>query len=50
MAGNLIARTRKLFFSGVLAKVSFNGELLRKRYYQHIPEEPTSPLYLATVL
>ncbi|MCB9052224.1 MAG: T9SS type A sorting domain-containing protein [Lewinellaceae bacterium] len=40
MAGNLIARTpENWFFSGVLAKVSFNGELLWKRYYQHIPEE-----------
>ncbi len=37
VAGNLVARTpEKWFFSGVLAKISPDGELLWKRYYQHI--------------
>ncbi|MCB0595642.1 MAG: T9SS type A sorting domain-containing protein [Lewinellaceae bacterium] len=37
VAGNLIARTpENWFFSGVLAKISPEGELLWKRYYQHI--------------
>ncbi|MCB9052226.1 MAG: hypothetical protein H6556_22560 [Lewinellaceae bacterium] len=40
VAGNLIARTpENWFFSGVLAKISPDGELLWKRYYQHIAGE-----------
>ena len=40
VAGNLIARTSEnWFFSGVLAKISPDGELLWKRYYQHIVGE-----------
>ncbi|MCO6491180.1 MAG: hypothetical protein J5I98_22370, partial [Phaeodactylibacter sp.] len=40
VAGNLIARTpENWFFSGVLAKISPDGELLWKRYYQHIVGE-----------
>ncbi|MCB0571796.1 MAG: T9SS type A sorting domain-containing protein, partial [Phaeodactylibacter sp.] len=37
VAGNLVARTpENWFFSGVAAKISPTGELLWKRYYQHI--------------
>ncbi|MCB9290015.1 MAG: T9SS type A sorting domain-containing protein [Lewinellaceae bacterium] len=43
MAGNLIEGTPEdgLYFDGVLAKISSDGVLLWKRYYQHIPSQNT---------
>ena len=43
VAGNLIEGTPEdgLYFDGVLAKISSDGVLLWKRYYQHIPSQNT---------
>ncbi|MCO6490633.1 MAG: hypothetical protein J5I98_19615 [Phaeodactylibacter sp.] len=43
VAGNLIEGTPEdgLYFNGVLAKISTEGVLLWKRYYQHIPSQRT---------
>ncbi|MCB9052971.1 MAG: T9SS type A sorting domain-containing protein [Lewinellaceae bacterium] len=43
VAGNLIEGTPEdgLYFNGVLAKISPDGVLLWKRYYQHIPSQRT---------